>query len=49
MEGARAHAQWELDVSNTILRDRKRLLVLGLCLVPIVLGMAIIIQYLLVK
>jgi len=38
MEGARAHAQWELDVSNTILRDKKRLLILGLCLVPIVLG-----------
>jgi len=38
MEGARAHAQWELDVSNTILKDKKRLLILGLCLVPIVLG-----------
>jgi uncharacterized membrane protein YfcA len=38
MEGARAHARWELDVSNTILKDKKRLLILGLCLVPIVLG-----------
>jgi len=38
LEGARAHAQWELDVSTNILRDKRRLLVLGLCLIPIVLG-----------
>ncbi len=38
MMGARAHAQWELEVSKTILGDRKRLILLGLLLVPIVLG-----------
>jgi len=36
--GARAHARWELDISNTILRDRKRLAILGLLLVPIIIG-----------
>jgi uncharacterized membrane protein YfcA len=36
--GARAHAQWELDVSRTILGDRKRLILLGLLLIPILLG-----------
>jgi uncharacterized protein len=36
--GARAHAQWELDVSKTILGDRRRLIILGLLCVPIVLG-----------
>jgi len=36
--GARAHARWELDVSNTILGDRKRLIALGLLLVPVILG-----------
>ena len=38
MAGAEAHAKWELEVSNTILRDRRRLVVLGLLLVPIFLG-----------
>jgi len=38
MMGARAHAKWELDVSNTILHDRKRLIVLGLMLLPILIG-----------
>ena len=38
MLGARAHARWELDVSNTILGSRKRLVVLGLLTLPIVLG-----------
>lgn len=38
MMGARAHAKWELDVSNTILRDRKRLVILGLLLIPIIIG-----------
>ncbi|MCP3942456.1 MAG: sulfite exporter TauE/SafE family protein [Desulfobacteraceae bacterium] len=36
--GAQAHARWELDVSNTIFRDKKRLIVLLLLLIPIVLG-----------
>ena len=38
MMGARAHAKWELDVSNTILHDRKRLIVLGLMMLPILIG-----------
>jgi hypothetical protein len=36
--GARAHAKWELDASRTILGDRKRLIILGLLLIPILLG-----------
>ncbi|WP_028320749.1 sulfite exporter TauE/SafE family protein [Desulfatiglans anilini] len=38
MAGAQAHARWELDVSHTILGDRKRLALLGLLLVPVVIG-----------
>jgi uncharacterized membrane protein YfcA len=38
MEGAKAHARWEMDISTTILRDKKRLFLLGLLIVPIVLG-----------
>jgi uncharacterized membrane protein YfcA len=38
MMGARAHARWEMDVSNTILRDRKRLFILGLVTLPAILG-----------
>jgi len=38
MMGARAHAKWELNVSNTILGDRKRLLILGLLTIPAILG-----------
>ncbi len=36
--GAQAHARWELDVSNTILRDKKRLILLLFLLIPIVMG-----------
>ncbi len=38
MLGARAHAQWEINVSNTILRSKKRCIILGLLLVPIFIG-----------
>ncbi len=38
MAGARAHAKWEMDISNTILRDRRRLIILGLLLIPILIG-----------
>jgi uncharacterized protein len=38
MLGAQAQAAWELEVSRTILRDRRRLFVLGCALLPIVLG-----------
>jgi len=35
---AEAHARWEYDTSMNILRDRRRLLVLGLMLLPVILG-----------
>jgi uncharacterized membrane protein YfcA len=38
MMGAKAMATWEVDNANTILRDRKRLIILGLLLVPIIIG-----------
>jgi uncharacterized protein len=38
MAGARTHAQWEKQMSDRILGDRKRLIILGLLLVPIILG-----------
>ena len=38
MVGAKAQAQWELDMSTNILKSRKRLMVLGLLLVPIAIG-----------
>lgn len=36
--GARAHARWELEMSNNILKSRNRRLILCLLLVPIILG-----------
>jgi uncharacterized membrane protein YfcA len=38
MMGAKSMARWEIDNANTILRDRKRLAVLGLLLVPVIIG-----------
>jgi uncharacterized protein len=38
MAGAIAHAKWELDISKTILGDRRRLLLLGLFLLPVIIG-----------
>ena len=38
MAGAVAHANWELQVSRTIMADKKRLLLLGLFLVPVIVG-----------
>jgi uncharacterized membrane protein YfcA len=38
VEAAKAHARWEYDTSMNILRDRKRLVVLALMLVPVILG-----------
>lgn len=38
MMGARAMAVWEIDNANTIVRDRKRLVILGLLIVPIIIG-----------
>jgi uncharacterized membrane protein YfcA len=38
LAGARAHAQWEIEVSGTILRDKKRILLLILFILPAILG-----------
>ena len=38
MMGATAHAKWELQMSHTILGDKRRLAILGLFLVPAILG-----------
>jgi len=38
MMGARFLAKWEINNANIILRDRKRLAILGLLLVPIIIG-----------
>jgi uncharacterized membrane protein YfcA len=38
MMGARAHAEWEIETAGTILHDRKRLIILGLLVIPIILG-----------
>ncbi len=36
--GAKAQADWEIRTANTILHDRKRLAILGLLLLPILIG-----------
>ena len=38
MMGARAHAQWELEMSNNILGSRNRKVILCLLLIPIIIG-----------
>ena len=38
LAGAKAHARWEKEMSDNILGSRKRLLVLGLFLIPVILG-----------
>ena len=38
MMGAVAHAKWEINVSKTILGDKKRLFILALFTVPVLLG-----------
>mgnify|MGYP000899714121 CR=1 FL=1 len=38
MMGAQAHARWEINVSNTVFGDRRRVLLLGLLTVPVLLG-----------
>ncbi len=38
MLGARAHAKWEIEISNTIFNDRKRMIILCLLIIPIILG-----------
>jgi uncharacterized membrane protein YfcA len=36
--GAKRFARWEIDNANTIMRDRKRVFILALLIIPIVLG-----------
>lgn len=36
--GAKAHARWEMEMSDNILKSRTRLLILGLLLIPVFLG-----------
>lgn len=38
MQGAKAHAQWEIQMSANILGSRKRVMMLLMLLVPIILG-----------
>jgi len=38
VEAAKAHARWDYDVSMNILRSKKRLLILGFMLLPVILG-----------
>ena len=38
MMGARAHANWEINVSNTIFGDKKRLIILVLLSIPVIWG-----------
>ena len=38
MFGAKEMAKWEVNNANIIMRDRKRLVILGLLLVPILIG-----------
>jgi uncharacterized membrane protein YfcA len=38
LAGARAHAQWEIEMSKTILGDKKRILLLILFILPAILG-----------
>ncbi|MEE4608736.1 MAG: sulfite exporter TauE/SafE family protein, partial [Desulfobacteraceae bacterium] len=38
MMGAQAHARWEIETSRTILGDRRRLWLLGACLLPVLMG-----------
>ncbi|MCF8025562.1 MAG: sulfite exporter TauE/SafE family protein, partial [Desulfobacteraceae bacterium] len=38
MAASRAHAKWDYEMSMNILRSKKRLAILGLMLVPIILG-----------
>ncbi len=36
--GARVHAEWEINASRTILGDRKRMIILGLMMIPVLFG-----------
>jgi len=38
MMGARALAEWEIENSNTIVHERKRLIILALLILPIIIG-----------
>jgi uncharacterized membrane protein YfcA len=36
--GAQAHARWEISTARTILNDKKRMFIIGLLLIPVILG-----------
>ena len=38
MMGARVHAKWELETSTRVLNSRKRMMLLGFLLIPVILG-----------
>lgn len=38
MAGAKAHAKWELEISNTIFHDKRRMILVCLLMVPIIIG-----------
>ena len=38
MMGAEAHARWEIEISNRIFRDKRRMALLGLLTLPVILG-----------
>jgi len=38
MEASKAHARWEREVSDTVFHDRKRLIILGLLMLPVLIG-----------
>ncbi|MEA1967600.1 MAG: sulfite exporter TauE/SafE family protein, partial [Thermodesulfobacteriota bacterium] len=38
MQGSQAFAQWEINNARTICSDKKRLFILGLLIIPVILG-----------
>ncbi|MBU2648354.1 sulfite exporter TauE/SafE family protein [bacterium] len=38
MSASEAHARWELEIANTIVKDRKRMVILCLLTIPIIIG-----------
>ena len=37
MSASRAHAKWELEMSNNIIRNRKHLLILAVMMLPLII------------
>jgi len=38
MAGAKAHAKWEIEISNTIVHDKRRIFLVCLLIIPIIIG-----------